>query len=158
MNDKNLYRGKRVDKVYDGVWAFNGGWVVGDLIVSKDKYYIHPRANAFQVDGVLSRSVVMHEVKKESVGQFTGLKDKRGYPIFEGDVVADFVNDKILSVGYVQFKCGVFGVEWTHNKVNRRMVGVFGQRHNLRRLDDDITDNIEVIGNRFEFPELLHDL
>lgn len=159
MNDKNLYRGKRVDgKIYDGVWAFNGGWVIGDLIVSKDKYYIHPRANAFQVDGVLSRSVVMHEVKKESVGQFTGLKDKRGYPIFEGDVVADFVNDKILSVGDVQFKCGVFGVEWTHNKENRRMVGVFGQRHNLRRLDDDIMDDIEVIGNRFEFPELLYDL
>lgn len=61
MNDKNLYRGKRVD---------NGGWVFGDLIVSKDKYYIHPRANAFQVDGTLSRLIVLHEVKKESVGQF----------------------------------------------------------------------------------------
>lgn len=151
-DDKNLYRGKRIDKVYDGVW------VVGDLIVSKDKYYIHLRANAFQVDGTLSRSVVMHEVKKESVGQFTGLNDKRGCPIFEGDVVATFVNDRILSVGDVQFKCGVFGVEWTVNKVNRRMVGVFGQWHNLRRLDDDIMDDIEVIGNRFEFPELLHDL
>lgn len=149
MNKEILFRGKRVD---------NGEWALGDLIASKNKYYIHPRANAFQVDGVLSRSVVMHEVKKESVGQFTGLKDKRGYPIFEGDVVADFVNDKILSVGDVQFKCGVFGVEWTHNKANRRMVGVFGQRHNLRRLDDDIMDDIEVIGNRFEFPELLHDL
>lgn len=149
MNRHILFRAKRVD---------NDEWAFGDLITSKDKYYIHPQANAFQVDGTLSRLVVLHEVKKESIGQFTGLIDNRGCPIFEGDVVATFVNDRIQSVGDVQFKCGVFGVEWTENKVNRRMVGVFGQRHNLRRLDDETMDNIEVIGNRFEFPELLHDL
>lgn len=140
MNRENreiLFRGQRLD---NDEWAYGDLLHLpnGDVVILSDKGYT--------------------KVKPATVGQFTGLNDKRGCPIFEGDVVATFVNDRIQSVGDVQFKCGVFGVEWTENKVNRRMVGVFGQRHNLRRLDDETMDDIEVIGNRFEFPELLHDL
>lgn len=76
---ETLFRGKRKD---------NREWAFGDLIVSKGKYYIHPRANAFQVDGVLSRLIVLYEVIPETVSQFTGLVDKYNKKIFEGDLIA----------------------------------------------------------------------
>ena len=92
-----------------------------------------------------------------AVSQFTGLKDCKGNEIFEGDIVANICDGEILMVGDIQFGCGVFGVEWVDCKKNKSMVGSWGQKHNLRRLDDDIIEKnkIEVIGNIYETPKLL---
>ena len=95
----------------------------------------------------------MEEVIPETVGQFTGLTDKNGKKIFEGDIVCTrFPKEceharNICSLGDIQFRDGMFGIEWTQCK-NDTFWG-------LRRIDEDFHKEIEVIGNIYDNPELL---
>lgn len=151
---KILFRAKTTKKKNNE--AFNNVWVEGDLIKNKDKYYIHPHANVFKVENELAKLMVCHEVIPETIGQYTGLTDKNGKKIFEGDiVVVKYPKGDVCWVGDVQFQSGVFGAEWASVKVNKSMLGSWGQTHNLRRFDDDIIERIEVIGNIHDNPELL---
>lgn len=126
-----LFRGR----TEDGLWAY------GDLEhTGKNKPY--------WVDA--------KKIIPETVGQFTGLYDKNGKKIFEGDiVVVKYPKGDICCVGDVQFQSGVFGAEWVSIKTNKSMLGSWGQNHNLRRFDDDIIERIEVIGSIHDNPELL---
>lgn len=68
MEREILFRGKNI---------ITNEWVYGDLVTSRKSeglYYIN--------DGKYDHSVI-----PESVGQFTGLVDKNGVNIYEGDVV-----------------------------------------------------------------------
>ena len=141
-----LFRGKRVD---------NGKWVEGELLHDMKSrpwiYWTTPK----ELPVFFSKNAI---VTPETIGQYTGLTDKNGRRIFEGDIVCiRYRNGEICCIGDVQFSHGVYGAEWLGTKKNKSMVGGWGQLHNLRRFDDDIINDIEVIGNIYDNPELLED-
>lgn len=100
MNREILFRGKRKD---------NNKWVYGYL------YRLSERLNPFIM--FVNSNAESHEVILETVGQFTGLTDKNGNKIFEGDIVKSCfrtdadkkpmtVEFRIERGGWFPFACG----------------------------------------------------
>ena len=109
-----LFRGKR---------TINGYWVEGNLFIP-DKY---DTPTQILIGTDIYR--IPYDVISETVGQFTGLTDKNGKKIFEGDIV---------------LFCGIKGpVVWKGHK--------FYVKSNLL-LDFSDDDCIEVIGNIHDNP------
>ena len=74
--------------------------------------------------------------------QYTGLHDKNGKEIYEGDIVRIIVNNNIEKICRVEFKNGIFGVMFSKNK-------------ELTAFPHFCNTTFEVIGNEYDNPELL---
>jgi len=94
-------------------------------------------------------NLIDYEVDKASVGQFTGLYDKNGTEIYEGDILAHDYGDYSLIV--YREECMAFC------RIDAKDVGNINGYYNLR--EDawrSCLQRAKVIGNQYENPELLN--
>lgn len=138
-----LFKGKRID---------NGEWVVGDLIHRQ----IWKRSlTIIRVSDDGFDHYEEYEVIPETVGQFTGLTDKNGNKIFEGDIISATA----LDTGEEQTAVVCFGNFIDENNGDE-YIGFFiefdGIKTTITQLAmEECKNRIEVIGNIYDNPELL---
>lgn len=106
-----------------------GKWVYGDLLHGKRKTALI----------CSNKTVIPFEVISETVGQYTGLDDKNGVKIFEGDIV---LLSECEYPSKVEWSCGLSGffIETNHSHLE---------------LASYLHHRLEVIGNIYDNPELL---
>ena len=125
-----LFRGKRLD---------NGEWVYGD-------YWHLPEKNFY----CISDKEFNRKVTPETVGQYTGLTDKNGRKIFEGD---------IIHLEYSQvFFGGVYFGEYTAEVSYKEGCFITDGINNGDEIETPLSgfdnDEVEIIGNIHDNPEL----
>lgn len=150
-----LFRGKLIhkedymlyEKLYkdnkDTIDVFNNGFVYGSLVVIKDKYYICVGIAGVSINSLINNTTATFvEVIPETISQYTGLKDKNGNKIFEGDIVERlWLGEKHIYRIYYDNDIASF--------IGKDIYGL-----NFTTFDCDACE-FEVIGNIYDNPELL---
>ena len=124
----------------------NNKWLYGYYLVNRGQHFICPESVANPI-----ASLEDFVVEEESVGQYTGTKDKEGRDIYEGDIVkaplldpifGDVLSDAFDNVAITFHNCSF-------------AVAYYEGRHNIYL--QDLYDKIEVVGNTYQNKELLED-
>lgn len=138
------FRGKRLD---------NGQWAYGDLIENQGRLFIYHATSESTIEDNEDGSIVVVAVEVDlvTVGQYTGLKDKNGVEIWEGDIIR-FTNPYLLisqgkqSLGVVKYYNALAGFALYNSSEDKFPVECDWQK---------IEALTEALGNIYDTPELL---
>lgn len=161
-----LFRGKAInrDKGYHLTEYKNGEWVYGLVTKLYDEQFKSLPAEMTNTNGI--RGI---EIDYKTIGQYTGLKDKNGNKIFEGDIFK--FEDEVWQSYYTPCgtewdswkaeNCGVVGFneelsqyDFVRYKFSQNSVEADLHENHDMTFADFITD-LEIIGNIYDNPELL---
>lgn len=157
MNREILFRGKRTD---------NGEWVEGYLCECHHK---DTGKYDYAIQEMFENGYIMHEVIPETVGQYTGLTDKNGKKIFEGDIFkfkdevwescytscgTEYDSWEVENYGVVGFDEDTGRFDFIKYKYNENSVEAdLHENHDIEF--SDFVGTLEVIGNIHDNPEFL---
>ena len=132
MKDRYLFKAKRID---------NGEWVEGHYITNeKDPNHAYIGYLFGVVDGMVHDTDIV-EVIPSTICQCTGLKDKNGKLIWENDII--------------KCKFGIAVSVWDKSEWRIKWVKDNIWRKDLHYWVVEDNQRTEVIGNKFDNPELL---
>ena len=114
-------------KTQDGEWVY--GYYLPSIYEDVDIITVLEDFNLNQKN---------YAVLKETVGQFTGLTDKNGKEIYEGDIATDGEN-----IYTVEFSMWSYAFVWDKH----------GSQNNFHFEKDD-NQEMELVGNIYDNPEL----
>lgn len=166
-----LFRGKDPET---GKWYEGSYMALSDTTYCfKEDYAAHPENTKHYIvfdkmtDWCLPNRHLRADVDPSTVGQYTGLNDKNGVSIFEGDIV-----DLFGMKGKVVQECGAFGIAFMktidydlleskmpfNNSANfcfnDNFISLWEIFWNYEQGDNTLYD-VEVIGNVHDNPDLL---
>ena len=142
-----LFRGKCFH-TEEWVEGYLGIEVPDELVIQQFSYDEYFKSNCID----------QYSVKPETIGQYTGLTDKNGTKIFEGDILK-IIDGKEIIIASVKF-----GDYNQPDKILKTHIAFYFDIANLVSYRKDIGywfgktfSEIEVIGNVHDNPELLQD-
>lgn len=134
------FRGKSIDE---------GKWVYGDLL----QFYLNgePVKSNFSILPFEVEKIDEHAYENQpvsicydTIGQFTGMYDKNGYEIYDGDIIKITNSNEAKHVAYSD-KEAAFGIQYSDGDF-------FAFAFDISGISEDC---YEVIGNIHDNPELL---